>query len=135
MPIGGGGVTVQIDQQALNHFLKSPGGDVGKSILRIGNRVKSEAQALCPVDTGRLRSSISLVVGHTAGGELDVTIGTNVEYAMWVHEGRGPVYARPGGVLRWEPKGGGAPIFRRSAGPARAQPFLTDAMQTVISSL
>lgn len=43
---------------------------------KIGFAVEGKAKELCPVDTGRLQSSIdSKVVG------MDVYIGTNVEYA------------------------------------------------------
>lgn len=42
----------------------------------IGNEAEGFAKEECPVDTGRLRNSIS----HTAE-DHDVYIGTNVEYA------------------------------------------------------
>lgn len=42
----------------------------------IGNTAEGYAKEQCPVDTGRLRNSIS----HKAEGS-DVYIGTNVEYA------------------------------------------------------
>ena len=38
------------------------------------------------VDTGRLRGSITHRMG-TDGGEPYVAVGTNVEYAVYVHEG------------------------------------------------
>lgn len=43
------------------------------------------------VDTGRLRNSIT----HALQGDESVIIGTNVEYARYVHEGTSRVTGRP----------------------------------------
>lgn len=48
------------------------------------------------IDTGRLRNSITHVVGEDEGGHA-AYIGTNVEYAIWVHEGTGKYAAEGGG--------------------------------------
>ena len=59
--------------------------------------VKDEITDLGAVDTGRLRSSIA----HQVDGD-SVEIGTNVNYAVYVHEGTGK-YAIGGGTPkeRW----------------------------------
>lgn len=59
--------------------------------------VKDEITDLDAVDTGRLRGSIA----HQVDGD-SVEIGTNVEYAVYVHEGTGK-YAIGGGTPkeRW----------------------------------
>lgn len=44
----------------------------------VGITAEAYAKLLCPVDTGRLRNSITHVVDE---GEKAVYIGTNVEYA------------------------------------------------------
>lgn len=50
--------------------------------------VESEAKQLCPVDDGQLRQSItSELVNDTTGA-----VGTNIEYAPYVHQGTG-IYA------------------------------------------
>lgn len=48
------------------------------------------------VDTGRLRNSITHTVVEDDGGHAAV-IGTNVEYAIYVHEGTGKYAAEGGG--------------------------------------
>lgn len=48
------------------------------------------AKRLCPVDTGRLRNSIS----HTVG-DFVCYIGTNVEYAPYVELGTSKTHAQP----------------------------------------
>lgn len=55
-----------------------------KALEIIGLTAESYAKMLCPVDTGRLRNSIS----HTADEEA-AYIGTNVEYAPFVEYGHG----------------------------------------------
>lgn len=46
--------------------------------------VSNEARINCPVDTGRLRSSITFQVNDDFA-----TVGTNVDYAPYVHYGTG----------------------------------------------
>lgn len=61
-----------------------------RALERIGLEAEGYAIDLAPVDTSRLRNSISHVVdGNT------VYIGTNVEYAPYVELGTGKYY--PGG--------------------------------------
>jgi phage gpG-like protein len=55
-----------------------------KGLESIGQECEGYAKADCPVDTGRLRNSISHKV---ASGEQAVYIGTNVEYAPYVEYG------------------------------------------------
>ena len=54
----------------------------------IGQKAERHAKAECPVDTGRLRNSIT----HVLDGD-DAYVGTNVSYSVFVHEG---VRGRPG---------------------------------------
>ena len=56
----------------------------------VGISAEGHAKLLTPVDTGRLRDSMT----HSVKGD-DVYIGTNVEYAMWLELGTG-IYASDG---------------------------------------
>lgn len=49
----------------------------------IGGKAESYAKKLCPVDTGRLRNSIT----HQQYDENTEVVGTNVEYAPYVELG------------------------------------------------
>ena len=71
---------------------------LGRSLEAVGLEAESDAAALCPVDTGRLRNSITHAID---GDEKAAYIGTTVSYSRYVHNG---VHGRPG------------------------QPFLTDAV-------
>lgn len=57
----------------------------------IGGRAESHAKAACPVDTGRLRNSIT----HQQESENVEVIGTNVEYAPYVELGTRRMKAQP----------------------------------------
>ena len=56
---------------------------VEAALEEIGLVAEGAAKRLCPVDTGRLRNSIT----HALMGDDSVAIWTNVEYAPYVHEG------------------------------------------------
>ena len=73
---------VELDQGALDELLHGEGGPVAQEITRRGIQVEGLAKDLCPVDTGRLRASITTEPGD-AGGEFSVRIGTDVFYAIF----------------------------------------------------
>lgn len=62
-----------------------------KALEVIGGKAEGYAKALCPVDTGRLRNSIT----HQQMSENTEVIGTNVEYAPYVELGTHKMGARP----------------------------------------
>lgn len=63
---------------------------VTKALEEIGLTAEGYAKKKCPVDTGRLRNSIS----HAAK-EQTVYIGTNVEYAVYVEMGTKNTKSQP----------------------------------------
>lgn len=63
---------------------------IGRALEAIGIEAESDAAYLCPVDTGRLRNSITHTIDDN---DKTAVIGTNVEYALYVHEG---THNRPG---------------------------------------
>lgn len=102
---------IRYDQAGLHALLHSPRGPVAADLLRRGRRVESKAKVLCPVDQGRLRSSITHEL-VTSGDDLIVRIGTNVSYARFVHDGTGiygptrqPIRPKRARVLAWPVRG------------------------------
>ena len=71
-------------------FIKELDGKKEKILEAIGITAEAYAKMLTPVDTGRLRSSIT----HTVKGD-EVYIGTNVEYGIWQELGTG-IFASDG---------------------------------------
>jgi HK97 gp10 family phage protein len=66
--------------------------EVKELVETTGFKVKADAQRLVPVDTGHLRRSIKAKV--TNGG-YTTTIGTNVDYSIFVEFGTSKKDARP----------------------------------------
>lgn len=65
-------------------FIEAKDKAIAAALEAIGLTAEGYAKNECPVDTGRLRNSIS----HTADGD-SAYIGTNVEYAAAVEYGDG----------------------------------------------
>lgn len=68
-----------------------------RALERCGSQAEGYAKDLAPVDTGRLRNSISHEVDDA---EKAVYIGTNVKYALYVELGTGK-YAEGGRPTPW----------------------------------
>lgn len=86
--------------------------------------VKDEITDLGAVDTGRLRSSIA----HQVDGD-SVEVGTNVDYAIYVHEGTGK-YAIGGGTPkeRWVYRDPATGEFRMGY-PQKPRRFIKNAIE------
>jgi HK97 gp10 family phage protein len=87
-------VTVRFDHAALDELFNGRDGEMAKELARRAVKVETSAKRLCPVDTGRLRSSITWELGHDDIGLLAI-IGTNVEYAPYVEFGTSRMRAQP----------------------------------------
>jgi HK97 gp10 family phage protein len=65
-----------------------------KLVRRACVKVEGGAKRRCPVDTGRLRASITHEVS-VRGRDVTGRVGTNVEYARYVEFGTRRMRARP----------------------------------------
>lgn len=63
---------------------------VQREIEKTAYKIERGAKANCPVDTGHLRRSITTEIG-----DLEADIGSNVEYAGYVHDGTRYQSAQP----------------------------------------
>lgn len=63
---------------------------VERELADTASDIEKEAKAITPVDTGRLKRSIAADVRG-----LEANIGTDVEYAHFVHDGTYRMEARP----------------------------------------
>ena len=94
------------------HLLKSPNGDVGTHILKIGQKIKFAAKRQVGKNTGLLMASIHTDYSVTPVGP-QVKIGSPMRYALVHHEGSRPHVIRAhGGMLRFTAKG--RVVYRRS---------------------
>ena len=131
----------QLDLGAVRALLTSPQGPVVRDLLRRGLLVETQAKRNLGgiggpkrIDTGRLRASIATVV-VTRGGSPVVLVGTNVNYARYVHDGTGvygprhtPIRPRRGKFLRFRPRGSRKWIYARQVKGMKPNPFLTNAL-------
>lgn len=82
------GVRVTINQAKLHSLLTASHQGVGRFMLTLGNRVVNNAKARANVKTGRMRASIQMgALENASGDNIRVRVGTDVSYALYVHEG------------------------------------------------
>lgn len=75
---------LHIDGDRLDAIFSDPDGPIGKIMLGLAAKAENAAKRKCPVDTGRLRASISHRVEVDQSENVVVgVIGTNVEYAVY----------------------------------------------------
>lgn len=129
-----GTVRLVVDHAAVRDITHGRGGAVYGDMARRGRNIESEAKRLCPVLDGRLRASITSEVEVSSVG-VTVRVGTNVAYALWVHDGTG-IYGPAGRMITpqraarmsWQPRGGGPRVYARATRGMRGRPFLRDAV-------
>lgn len=116
-------------------LLRSEHGPVGTDLTRRVLRVHAAARRLCPVDMGRLRSSIRWSIRQDSRGLVGL-VGSDVNYALYVHEGTRPHWAPPGALNVWArrhgfPAKGGDFLVRRAIAVkgTKGRPFLLNALK------
>jgi hypothetical protein len=127
--------------------------EAGKWGAKVGRQVTNAAKARCPVDEGRLRSSITHTV-TVLPSSVRVRIGSPLEYAEYVHRGTGiygprhaPIVPVSAKALKFEPgrrmgplpagarnpaRGRRGIVFARSVKGSPPNPFLADALEEVL---
>jgi HK97 gp10 family phage protein len=115
-------------ENALRRALGRQSDDVRRAVVATGVDVQNEARRRCPVDTGRLRSSIVHRVESDARSTT-VEVGTNVNYAEDVERGTAPhvILPRNKKALYW--KGAAHPVAKVNHPGTRPQPFMGPALE------
>jgi hypothetical protein len=120
------GIAVRIDMHpaTIQASLRNPSGPVARFVEHRCQVVENLAKVHCPVDTGRLRASIKHRV-RVAGRAVVGTVGTNVRYGQFVHEGTGIygprgqwIYPQRGQFLVFQVKRPFGPMPRGKKRPA-----------------
>jgi Bacteriophage HK97-gp10, putative tail-component len=136
-------ITQRLDRAAIARILTSTRGPVARDLLVRGIRVQSQAKQNLAgmsgsgprrIHTGRLRSSIAVRLLSRQGG-LVARIGSNVHYALYVHEGTGvhgprhrPIRPRTKRYLRFKPYGSTDFVFARQVAGMRPNKYLLRAL-------
>lgn len=150
--------TYSIDMHTaeIHHFLYTGAGPVVQATRQLGRQVQRVAQRRAPSRTGRLATSIGVVV-NSAPGFVYADIGTPLNYGLWQHEGTGiygptghRIFPRRAKALRFTPGRSVGPVggggrFRRghsntsgvllrySVKGIPGQPFLVEALFDVMA--
>lgn len=148
--------SVDMHTAEIHHFLYTGAGPVVQGARRLGNQVQRVAQRRAPSRTGRLATSIGVVV-NSAPGFVFADIGTPLANGLWQHEGTGiygptgkRIYPRRAKALRFTPGrsigpvGGGGRfqrgrpntsgvLLRHSVKGIPGQPFLVAALRDVMA--
>lgn len=130
MNLTDGRLHINLSQSGIDKVISSPTGPVQTFMRRTAERTADEARRRAPVQTGRLRSSIT--VNRAALGAWEVT--ANVDYAFIVHQGK----KKKNKTTVRRGKGGMKVAVRKKSGSgkgAKGQPFLRDALKDVVGSL
>lgn len=124
-------------------------GGIEREIDRRATLVLNGAKRRCPVDSGRLRASLTKEItmeggrkwanqtgSGVSGGVPVARVGTNLKYATYVHEGTGiygpkhtPIVPRNGRFLVFTPRGSSVTVFARSVRGVPPRPFLREALE------
>jgi len=85
-------MSVDVKEDNTEEFDREFKDAISRALEKVGLTAERYAKALTPVDTGRLRNSITHQV---INGENVAVIGTNVEYAPYVELGTSRQEAQP----------------------------------------
>ncbi len=77
---------IVFDEAALAKLFDGPNSEAGKFLKKKAVQVESAAKRNTPVETGRLRASMTHEMG-TEGRDIVARVGTNVDYAIYVELG------------------------------------------------
>lgn len=99
------------------------------AVGELGLQGQAFGQKEAPVRWGTLRRSILRGPVVVRGTSISTKIGTVLKYAPIVHNGRGAIVAS-GRALTI--RIGGATILRKSAGPAKANPYMDRAFNSLV---
>ena len=116
------GASFEIRVDNLDEVKRTMMDEAIKALEECGLVAEGYAKAMCPVDTGNLRNSITHKV---VPDELACYIGSNVEYAPYIEFGTGIHYAG-GRRTPWVYKDSKGEFHRTSG--QRAQPFIRPAV-------
>lgn len=105
-----------------------------RAVDKVGHDLQAYAIAKAPVDTGYLKSSISVDIG-----DLSAVVGPTAEYGGYVELGVPhpyTVHAHPGGVLAFPGAEGGVVFAKSVVHPPQApQPYLGPAFDLALPQL
>lgn len=135
-------VEITLDDAEIDRLLRSPSGDVYRSVRDVVLATRNLAVSMAPVDDGPLRASLRTKM-EASTRVVRGWVYSDLEYALYVHEGTGiygpkgqPIRPKNGRYLVFEarnarttPRGRGNIVFARQVRGQRPQRFLLEALK------
>lgn len=113
-----------------------PGGMVWKWARQRAVRIERIAKMNAPVRSGELRRSITSEYEGSLPYQVIMNVYADAEHGLWVHEGTtGPIRPLYGKIMTLPPYGAYPQVKARFVRGQDANPFLADALDTVIRDL
>lgn len=126
-------VKVDINHSKLRYILNEPAGPVGREMRKRAEVARAFARMKVGKRTGALAMSLYIEQSAALGGQK-LTIGSNLPYAFYHHEGTRPhmIHARGGEVLRFSSKG--RVVYSRMVMHPGTKPnrYLADAIPLIV---
>lgn len=124
-------ITFKFNQSAYRRML-GPGGEFNTSVKAVAEDLRNQVSAGAPVESGALAASVYVTPWHGRDAtDVRFAVGSRLKYAGWQNSGTGPIHARPGGLLRFRPKGSSVFIFRKFTRGVPATHFLTKPLKAL----
>jgi hypothetical protein len=122
---------VRIDQTAVQRLLTRVSSTAAlKAATKTQGRVQANMREKQRIRTGRMVTSVN-VHAVKIGSSSTYSVSSDVPYVGFQEDGIGPVFARPGGVLRFQPKGSAVFIFRPRTKGFPGGHFFRDAQRDI----
>lgn len=126
-------IKVEIDNAKLRYILNAPAGPVGREMRKRAEVARAFARMKVGKRTGALAMSLYIEQSAALGGQK-LTIGSNLPYALYHHEGTRPhmIHARGGEVLRFSSRG--RVVYSRMVMHPGTKPnrYLADAIPLIV---
>lgn len=111
--------------------MNTDAGIIGAGVAKIAGQIRDEAKRIIisedRSDTGALVQSIESIKIHSNTNEILYEVGSDLDYAIYQHEGIGPVVPRRAKVLRFKVEG--TYVFTKRTSGFEGIKFLTRAME------
>ncbi len=136
-------VDVTLSSTGLDQLLTSPYGPVTNHLRNIARRVQTTAKRHCPVyrgaprrdgvQSGALRESINITQSKHPGGGFEFSVGSNLKYAYYVHEGTtGSIKPKHSRYMVFIYPNTGIMTYAKSVKGIKSNPFLRNALHEVV---
>lgn len=123
-------MSVKINSAKLNAELtRMSDNATAKAAHKLRQRIRAEIVMSGRINTGEMMERIDVDKEPPHGRTIRYAVKPKTDQYVYQDQGTRGAQARPGGVLRFKPKGAGYYIFRKKTGPIMAAEFTRKAIR------